>query len=159
MLADDLVQEAYSRAVKSGHTLRDVDRADAWIIRIMHRVYLDYLKSTQRRELPVDDIDGEMLTARQETWVNAGPEQLAMARQRERRVREAVAALPVGQRQVLTLVDLEGMSYGDCAGVLGLPVGTVMSRLSRARAALRRRLERELGPEATCAGVRLRRVK
>jgi RNA polymerase sigma-70 factor (ECF subfamily) len=53
------------------------------------------------------------------------------------RVRRAVATLPLGQRQVVTLVDLEELSYGAAAQALGIPVGTVMSRLSRARLALR----------------------
>jgi RNA polymerase sigma-70 factor (ECF subfamily) len=71
-------------------------------------------------------------------------------------VREAIARLPLGQREVLTLVDLEESSYAEAAAALGIPVGTVMSRLARARAALREQL---LQGSAERAPVPLRRVK
>jgi RNA polymerase sigma-70 factor (ECF subfamily) len=72
------------------------------------------------------------------------------------RVRAAVAALPAGQRQVITLVDLEGLSYVEVANVLKVPMGTVMSRLCRARRALRKTLlDTTEGPDAaTQAGLR-----
>lgn len=65
------------------------------------------------------------------------PEEVHAESQMVGRVRRAVAALPIGQRQVVTLVDLEQMAYGETAEALGIPVGTVMSRLSRARQSLR----------------------
>jgi RNA polymerase sigma-70 factor (ECF subfamily) len=75
------------------------------------------------------------------------------------RVRAAIARLPEGQRQVVTLVDLEGFSYIEVAGILGIPIGTVMSRLCRARAALRDQLQEMLQPRTIAAGGHLRRVK
>ena len=78
-------------------------------------------------------------------------------------VREAIATLPNGQRQVLTLVDLEGCSYIEVANILGVPVGTVMSRLCRARRALKARLiDSELAPrtsETDPQDQRIRRIK
>jgi len=71
-------------------------------------------------------------------------------------VRAAVARLPLGQRQVLTLVDLEEFGYAEVAGILDIPVGTVMSRLSRARAALRKLLNQSMNSQAAPL---LRRVK
>lgn len=155
VLADDLVQETYTRALKSAKTLRDANRADAWVIRIMHHVYLDYLKSAKRREgtLEADKLDHVTTAAGWYSGVENEPESRAMEHQRAARVRYAVASLPDGQREVVTLVDLEELTYAECAHILDVPVGTVMSRLSRARAALRRRLL------DTASGAQLRRVK
>jgi RNA polymerase sigma-70 factor (ECF subfamily) len=73
-------------------------------------------------------------------------------------VRKAISRLPMGQRQALTLVDLEGCSYIEVAQILDIPIGTVMSRLSRARATLKAKLlEADLAPEGTVS--RLRTVK
>jgi len=71
-------------------------------------------------------------------------------------VRKAIARLPLGQRQVLTLVDMEDRSYAEVAEILGVPAGTVMSRLARARAALKEMLT-DVRPAVQAAG--LRRVK
>lgn len=156
VLAEDLVQEAHARAVRSSRTLRDTDRIDAWVARIMHRVYLDHLKSAARREQPELDMDRMCAVDSSARENSVGPERAAMARQRDRSVRDAVALLPLGQRQVVTLVDLEEFSYADCAQALDIPVGTVMSRLNRARAALRKRLATEYG---VYCDTGLRRVK
>ena len=75
------------------------------------------------------------------------------------RVRIAVAALPLEQRRVLALVDLEGFSYNDVAEILEIPAGTVMSRLHRARKGLVKLLEPEEIPSAETNGPTLRRVK
>jgi RNA polymerase sigma-70 factor, ECF subfamily len=155
VLAEDLVQETYIRALKSAKTLRDADRADAWVIRIMHHVYLDYLKSAKRREGPMetDRLDHVAAATGWYTGVENEPETRAIEHQRSARVRHAVASLPDGQREVVTLVDLEELTYAECAHILDVPVGTVMSRLNRARATLRQRLL-DAAP-----GAHLRRVK
>ncbi|KAA3623854.1 MAG: hypothetical protein DWQ08_11005, partial [Proteobacteria bacterium] len=110
------------------------------------------------REIPSDDHElerGQYAASGFETAT--GPEHQVMEQEQSRRVREIVAALPAGQRQVLALVDIEGFSYADCAGILGVPVGTVMSRLNRGRAALKTRLE--AGNGASRRATVLKRIK
>lgn len=128
-LADDLAQEALTKGLKSVHQLKDVLVLEAWLFSILNNCWRDHF----RRQHPQTDIDEIMeLPADGPT-----PEQHHAESELVGRVRRAVGALPLGQRQVVTLVDLEEMSYGAAAQALGIPVGTVMSRLSRARAALR----------------------
>jgi RNA polymerase sigma-70 factor (ECF subfamily) len=128
-LADDLVQEALIKGLKSIHQLKDETVLDAWLFSILNNCWRDHFRRQHPRadieeimELPADD---------------PNPEETHAESQLVGRVRRAVAALPIGQRQVITLVDLEQMAYSETAEALGIPVGTVMSRLSRARQSLR----------------------
>jgi RNA polymerase sigma-70 factor (ECF subfamily) len=148
-LADDLVQETLSRAWKQRAQLRDEGALKGWMVSIMNRCWLDHLRG--RRDF--EDIDGlgEVLEAATDT-----PEQQCDRDKVIACVRAAVARLPLGQRQVLTLVDLEEFGYAEVAGILGIPVGTVMSRLSRARAALKDLLNQAMARQTAPA---LRRVK
>lgn len=125
--AEDLVQETQARALAKLGDLRDEARAEVWLTRILANLFRDGLR--QRRPeplvedaLPADDI---------------GPEQLTERSELVRRTRLGVARLKQEQRQVLTLVDLGGFSYAETAEILGIPAGTVMSRLARARSRLR----------------------
>ena len=128
-LADDLAQEALAKGLKSVNQLKDDTVLEAWLFSILHNCWRDHF----RRQHPQADMDEIMeLPAAGPT-----PEQYLSENQLVGRVRQAVAALPLGQRQVVTLVDLEEMSYGAAAQALNIPIGTVMSRLSRARLALR----------------------
>jgi RNA polymerase sigma-70 factor (ECF subfamily) len=128
-LADDLAQEAVIKGLKSVHQLKDESVLEAWLYSILNNCWRDHF----RRAHPQADLDEIMeLPADSPT-----PEQQHADSELVGRVRRAVAALPLGQRQVVLLVDLEELSYGAAAQALGIPVGTVMSRLSRARAALR----------------------
>ena len=139
-LADDLVQETLARALKQRAQLREDTAFDAWLYAIMANCHRDWL----RRERHWVDIEEADL---------AGEDNPADAAEQGglvTRVRTAVARLPEAQRQVLTLVDLEEMSYAEVAAALNIPQGTVMSRLSRARAALRATLE---APAQTAAPV------
>jgi RNA polymerase sigma-70 factor (ECF subfamily) len=145
VLADDLTQEALTRALAKVTHLRDAERLSSWLFSILHRCWVDHLRSRRA------DVDEEAL-AEMPTEL-PGPESYAEQQETVGRVRFAIAALPLGQRQVVTLVDLEGLSYAEVAAVLSIPIGTVMSRLCRARAALRGLLE----PAA--AQPRLRSVK
>lgn len=129
-LADDLVQETLAKALDKAHQLRELERLDAWLVRVMSNTWKDHLRA--RREM--QDID-EIVLASPDNPAERYREQELLAR-----VRGAVAQLPQGQRQVLTLVDLQGMAYAEVAEVLQIPVGTVMSRLNRARGALAERL-------------------
>ncbi|MDA8127810.1 MAG: RNA polymerase sigma factor [Betaproteobacteria bacterium] len=129
-LADDLVQEALSKGWTRRAQLRDEAALKAWLVSIMNHCWLDHLRS--RRDFDdVEECQDELESTGDTPEVCCDREQVIAC------VREAVARLPQGQRQVLTLVDLEEFSYAEVAEILEIPVGTVMSRLSRARASLR----------------------
>lgn len=129
-LADDLVQEALTKALKNSGQLRDPKTLKAWLYRILSNCWRDHF----RRSRYTVDVDDVILTD------NDAPDTYHDRQQIINRVRNAIAYLPMGQRQVITLVDLEGCSYIEVAQILGVPIGTVMSRLSRARKALKERL-------------------
>lgn len=147
-LAEDLTQEALARALRASSTLRDPRALEGWLMAILNNVWRDHL----RRNRGGEDIDdwAEVLASD-----GPGPDASLEDQQLVIEVRAVVAALPVGQRQVLTLVDLEERTYAEVAEILAIPVGTVMSRLSRARAALKEKLL----ARRPAAAPALRRVK
>ena len=122
-LADDLVQETLTKALKKSAQLRDPKARDAWLFTILANCYRDHF----RRSREMDDIDDVEISH------ESTPESESSSAQIVGLVRAAVARLSDGQRQVVTLVDLEGFSYGEVAKILDVPIGTVMSRLCRAR--------------------------
>jgi RNA polymerase sigma-70 factor (ECF subfamily) len=126
--ADELVQGACERALKSGDQVRDHTRVDAWIYGIIRNLWVDELRSRRiRRHEHIDtaaEIAGDDGRATTEG-------KLALAD-----VRRALARLPEEQRAVLMLICVDGLSYRESADVLGIPLGTIMSRLSRGRQAL-----------------------
>jgi RNA polymerase sigma-70 factor (ECF subfamily) len=122
--ADDLVQDTLERAVRKFHLWRPGDLR-AWLFSIMHNVFVNQLKS---RKIGLDvEIDEETLAARIPTVTGTDVMDLQRALQR----------LAAEQREVVLLIALEDMSYADVSRALGIPIGTVMSRLSRARDRLR----------------------
>ena len=133
-LADDLVQETLSKAWARRAQLRDEAALKAWMVSIMNHCWLDHLRG--RRDFDdVEDWQDELESGAESPEACCNREQVVAC------VRAAVARLPLGQRQVLTLVDLEDFGYAEVAGILNIPVGTVMSRLSRARASLKNLLD------------------
>ena len=144
--AEDLVQEALAKAWHKRAQLRNPNAGEAWLFSILARCHQDYL----RRAHATDDIDELTLTS------SSDPESENEQHTIVGRVRAAIASLPAGQRQAVTLVDLEGFSYAEVADILAVPVGTVMSRLCRARATLKRRLldVSEGRTEAVHTGIR-----
>jgi RNA polymerase sigma-70 factor (ECF subfamily) len=134
-LADDLTQDALSRGLVNAAQLREDEKLNGWLMAILHRCWIDYLRS--RRVHESEEVLAELPSDL------PGPDGYAETRETVRRVRAAVAALPLGQRQVITLVDLEELSYAEVAEILVIPIGTVMSRICRARTALRVLLEAE----------------
>lgn len=135
-LADDLAQDALARAIDRAGQLKDEAAFEFWLFAILNNCWRDHLR--RRKDcVDVDDLDEAVLSH------DATPERLYASRQASNRVRAAIARLPVGQRQVLTMVDIEEFSYAEVASVLAIPVGTVMSRLSRARQALKAALMEE----------------
>ncbi|WP_286673223.1 RNA polymerase sigma factor [Lysobacter capsici] len=126
-LADDLTQEVWLRALQGLGKLRDAAQFRAWLFGIAHRTFMDRLRS--RYAMPVDTgIDLEELAA---TDAIGDDEDL------DRALAIGMASLPIVEREVLTLFYLEELSMADIATALGIPVGTVKSRLFRARALLR----------------------
>jgi RNA polymerase sigma-70 factor, ECF subfamily len=131
--ADDLVQETVLRAISNLGTLKEEGAWKTWLYKIMANLHRDWLR--RRREAV--DIDGVELAGED------CPESNAERARTVRVVRAAVAALNPEQRKVLTLVDLEGFAYHEVSEILDVPIGTVMSRLSRARQQLKRLLLHE----------------
>lgn len=125
--ADDLVQLALERAVQRVGTWDSGRPLLAWLMAIMRNAWIDELRSRQRgQQLFADGVDGEQV----------GDD--AMARQVEgMAVADAMRRLPTDQRVVVALVLVEGLSYQEAAQVLDIPLGTLTSRLSRAREALK----------------------
>jgi RNA polymerase sigma-70 factor (ECF subfamily) len=123
--ADDLVQDTLERAWSKLHLYRRGTDLRAWLFTVMHNVHVNRLRAAR----PADPLEDEMPELAQ----RATQGDALMVRDLER----AVAALPEGQRQVLLLVALEDLSYEETARVLEIPIGTVMSRLARAREKLR----------------------
>lgn len=147
VLADDLVQETLAKALKNASQLRNRDALDSWLFGILANCWRDHFRG--RREM--DNIEDYVLTN------NVTPESEHERQHITDRVRGAVEALPQGQRQVLTLVDLEGFTYAEVAEILMIPIGTVMSRLCRARRSLADRLF-EFEPQTSALHLSIRRV-
>lgn len=149
-LAEDLVQETLHKALKKSGQLRDMAVLEGWLFRILANCWHDHLRQ-RRSTVDIDDMDDmeEMPFANRTT-----PEEIHGEKQLVTHVRSAVERLPLGQRQVLTLVDLEEFSYSETAEILDIPVGTVMSRICRARQALKQLLieHRTLGLVRTKPG-------
>lgn len=144
-LADDLVQETLTKALVKSGQLRDAAAGDAWLYSILANCFRDHY----RRQRDTDSMDDVELV--QESTPESESSQLEVVRH----VRAAMAQLPAGQRQVVTLVDLEGFSYVEVANILNVPIGTVMSRLCRARAALKHILCSKIPEAAETQGARM----
>jgi RNA polymerase sigma-70 factor (ECF subfamily) len=127
--ADDLVQDCLARALSKLHLWQQGTDLRAWLFTILHNQYINYVRRTTREGAVVGLSEREPLLAR-------APQQGRRLELRD--LERAMAKLPSAQRSVILLVGLEGMSYGEVAAVLGVPVGTIRSRLSRGREALRR---------------------
>lgn len=129
-LAEDLVQEALIKALKNEQQLRDPALLPSWLFSILNNCWRDHFRKNREMD-DIDDIE-DFQYAHDET-----PERTHSQTQIVVQVRNAIEQLPLGQRQVITLVDLEELSYIEVAAILNIPVGTVMSRLSRARTAMK----------------------
>jgi RNA polymerase sigma-70 factor (ECF subfamily) len=136
--ADDIVQEAVLRAFRGFDTLRGSD-VKAWLLTIVRNCHLTALKQRQRHTfvpLPEehDAEDGHAMVA-----TTPDPESTSMRRDEERTFDRLMSALPQEQREILVLREIEEMGYREIAAVIDVPIGTVMSRLARARTALKAR--------------------
>lgn len=129
-LPEDLVQECLLKALSSKSNLRNKKYLDTWLFRILINTWHDYLKMKKPAEnlddyafTSIDDVQDDYLTG--ELVAN---------------IRKEVSKLPITLREVITLSDSTGFSYQEVADIMALPVGTVMSRLYRARKILESRL-------------------
>lgn len=127
--ADDLVQETCLRALSRLDQWERGTRLDSWMYRIAQNIWFDRTRAAKVRGDPVELEDALEVSGEDGRATVEG--RLVLAE-----VERAMARLPVEQRVVVGLVCVEGMSYGDAADVIGVPLGTVMSRLARARRAL-----------------------
>ena len=141
--AEDVVQESYLRALKyfSGYHGGD---SRAWLLTIVRNTSYNWLQQNRSRELmnPIDDAT-EALAATND----ASPETVLLQRIDQDLLRQALTELPIEFREVLILREMEGLSYKEIAALAELPIGTVMSRLARARARMQQRLAGRLNQE------------
>lgn len=131
--ADDLVQAACERALARRHQFQEGTRFDSWMFRIVQTIWIDQIRSREVRKSD-GDIGEDRLGSDE-------PVRRVEARLTLAEVRRAVDRLPPDQRAALLLVTVEGLSYKEAAEVVDVPVGTIMSRLARARIALQLQLE------------------
>jgi len=130
-LADDLVQDCLERAIRKRALWRPSGTVRSWMFRILLNIYRNDLRRRRRApHLPLDTLAADPPS------LDTQPGRLALAE-----TARAMQSLPMEQREVLLLVAVEEMSYSEAAEVLGIPLGTLMSRLGRARATLRRLTE------------------
>jgi RNA polymerase sigma-70 factor (ECF subfamily) len=129
--ADDLVQDTLLRAINAEHQWQPGTNLRAWLFTILHNVYVGDRRKLARRPsvVPIDSEDWRLeAPSNQVSSVELGE------------LDRAIAALPEHQRVTLLLVGLQGMAYEEVAKIMDVPLGTVRSRLSRARAALQQQL-------------------
>jgi RNA polymerase sigma factor (sigma-70 family) len=132
--AEDLVQETYLKALRSFTSFQSGTNFRAWMFRILKNTFLSS-RSTLERRMTVamnSEDDGPELAVENQT-----PETILMNRSSSPQVQRAIDDLPVHYRETLLLCDVEEMSYQEIAEILSIPIGTVMSRLARARKTVR----------------------
>jgi RNA polymerase sigma-70 factor, ECF subfamily len=142
--AEDLVQETYVRALKGFSSFQLGTNFRAWMYRILRNTFLTSrtgLKATMTVPLDPEE-DGPELAVEHDT-----PETLLLERSNRERLQSAIDELPVYFREILLLCEVEEMSYQEISETLSVPIGTVMSRLSRARKTLRDRLRPQPQPQ------------
>ncbi len=139
--AEDLVQETYAKALRGFSSFQLGTNFRAWMYRILRNTFLTSrtgLKATSTVPLDAEE-DGPELAVE-----NENPESILMKRSDSELVQNAIAELPVHFREILLLCEVEEMSYQEIGETLSIPIGTVMSRLSRARKTLRVELRMRL---------------
>ena len=143
--AEDLVQETYMKALRGFSSFQQGTNFRAWMYKILRNTFLTTqtgLKAWASVSLDSDsDSDGDKPA---EPAGSETPESVLLARVQQETIQNALESLPVKFREIVLLCDLEEMSYQEIGEALGIPIGTVMSRLSRARKAMRELLAAKL---------------
>lgn len=148
-LSDDLTQETMSKALNKYKTLNNPDSLKSWLYGILANCWRDHFRK-QREFIDIDECTLSMEQTPETEYQRQFITDSILA---------AVAELPINQRQTLTLVDLEGFSYAEVANILQTPIGTVMSRLCRARKSLTHELLNLKTQTTANSQPALRRVK
>jgi RNA polymerase sigma-70 factor (ECF subfamily) len=134
--ADDLVQDTLERAWIKFHLWKPTLELRPWLFTIMHNIYVNQIRAAARHDFPAGGANEELaqtVRANQSDMLEVGD------------IAACLARLPLDQREVLLLVSLEDMNYAQVARILSIPLGTVTSRLARARARLRVMLDGDAG--------------
>jgi len=132
MLADDLAQETMTAGIINNGQLRDEKQLYAWLFSILRNNWLRYLRRAKHQAELNDELPAR----------DSGPLRNAQELETVRRVRHALTMLTLEQREVISLIDLDELSYSEVAEILDIPIGTVMSRLHRARKKLLAKLKK-----------------
>jgi RNA polymerase sigma-70 factor, ECF subfamily len=133
--AEDLVQETYAKALKGFRSFDEGTNLRAWMYRILRNSFLTSRSGLRAQSMsPLDDDETDISALAVHSLT---PEFLLLQQEGKQTMVDALACLPVNYREVVLLCEIEEMSYKDIAQVLGVPIGTVMSRLARARKMLR----------------------
>jgi RNA polymerase sigma factor (sigma-70 family) len=140
--ADDIVQEAFLRAFRGFDTLRGSD-VKAWLLAIVRNCHATYVRQQQRRGFVPLPEEHEAQSDAATVAATPDPERASIGHDDLRTLERLIAALPAEHREVLLLREMEDMSYREIAALTAVPIGTVMSRLARARAALKVRWLKE----------------
>jgi len=152
--AEDLVQETYVRALDAASRLRENSNIKGWLFTILRNLWFNELR--KRRSAPhIVEIDGEESAADGLVGNAKNSHEIFVSGEDTQRVRSAISKLPLEFKEIILLREFEELSYQEIADVLECPVGTVMSRLGRARAKLRSVLtDTETSPRRSGEGVR-----
>jgi RNA polymerase sigma-70 factor, ECF subfamily len=135
--ARDLVQETFAKALKALSSFREGTNFRAWMFRILRNTFLTSRTGLERRNTVQESDEGfaDSVVSEQDT-----PDVALVRRADTELVQQAIAKLPAGFQEVLILADLEELKYQEIADALDIPIGTVMSRLARARGLLRQKI-------------------
>jgi RNA polymerase sigma-70 factor (ECF subfamily) len=149
--AEDLVQETYAKGLKGFDSFRRGTNFKAWMFQILRNTFLTSKSGLAVRLTDSLDDDEEAANVPVE---RSTPESILLANSSREAVQRAIEKLPVAYREVLLLADFEELRYAEIAETLRIPVGTVMSRLSRARRAMRESLTNPAAKFRTAEGGR-----
>src|SRR5258708_15013143 len=146
--AEDLVQETYLRAIQALERLRADSNIKGWLFTILRNIWLNHVRKVRNAPNMVEfEEEHEVTNSVAETSRNA--HDLYVSKTEAEQVRAAIEKLPVTFREIIVLREYEELSYQEIASVVGCPVGTVMSRLGRARAMLRIQYSATLKPSGS----------
>lgn len=136
-LSEDLVQDLMLKAMEKRKQLDDLDNLEPWLCKILHNLYIDKLRDDQKWQW-VDSVELHEFPS-----LEFSGEQHCIENQQHHQLQIALEKLSVEHRTVITLIDLQELSYQQTAQILNIPEGTVMSRLSRARSHLKQHLTKK----------------